>query len=412
MGSDSGEKDRLKEVLEDAGIDSVFEYDFQKTVENKIRRSKLDADDIEPKLDYLVCQLSTISREDAKSVVTTSSPKERSLKFLINQKHNVRSCPECKAIYLKSDSYCHKCGLRLKKPDYEEELSNLEKLYDRKISHEINSSFKFAYVIYLDYLNRHNSMIPESEISQYNVTLEELTKKAAEDGYIEGDLNRLNLIDLLGRNHLKASGEKLIKLNRHPSAASVLSKDAVDFIDDNRHALFYNSHRELKRVINIDLYDDLFERKCRPLKRDIVETIGEYLTRQYHITLSNYEITRYYNVLYILSRCHEYLENTDLAFKSYFRIFIMDLNNFTEEVKGPMPEKSKIDSEVVRKLVRLLDENCVNSSELKRLFNESYSDINGLGPKIGCDEALIYFLRIFNGESVADVERSIHLKYS
>ncbi|SDA45503.1 hypothetical protein [Methanobrevibacter millerae] len=365
---------KIKETLEDAGIESDFEFDIQKTIENNIERSSLEASDIEPKLDYIVDQLSTIA-DESESVTLTSSPDERSLKFLINQEHNLKSCPECGAMFLKSDSYCFKCGLKLGRPDYEEELNDLEKLYDKKISHCSDNNFKFAYVIYLEYLHTNGHIIPESEIRSFNVTLERLTRKASEDGY-----------DSIER--------------------------AEDFINDNRHVIFYNSHPELKRVINVDLYEDIFENKCRSSEKNIVETIAEYLKRQYMITLSNYEISRCYNILHILSKCHEYLGNIDSVLKCNFKLFILDVNNFTEDKKRPDSCKAKINEETVDKLTKLLDENSIASNKLNYLFNSAYADIKELKPCTGVEETLIYFLRIFNGEKISDVEKSIHLKYS
>ena len=365
---------KIKETLEDAGIESDFEFDIQKTIENNIERSSLEASDIEPKLDYIVDQLSTIA-DESESVTLTSSPDERILKFLINQEHNLKACPECGAVFLKSDSYCFKCGLKLGRPDYEEELNDLEKLYDKKISHSFDNNFKFAYVIYLEYLYTNGCVIPESEIKTYNITLERLTRKASEDGY-----------DSIER--------------------------AEDFINDNRHVIFYNSHPELKRVINVDLYEDIFENKCKSSEKNIVETIAEYLKRQYMITLSNYEISRCYNILYILSKCHEYLGNIDSVLKCNFKLFILDVNNFTEDSKRPDPCKAKINEETVDKLTKILDENSISSNKLNDLFNAAYADIKELKPCTGVEETLIYFLRIFNGEKISDVEKSIHLKYS
>ena len=266
----------------DEALDSDFEFDIQKTIENRLERTSLDASDIEPRLDYLVSQLSTIS-DESQSLVSTSEPEIRILKFLINQEHNVKVCPECGAGLLKSDAYCYKCGLKLS-IDSTEELSDLEKLYDKKISHKTDNAFKFAYVIYLDRLMK-NQPVSQKKIQSYNATLDKLRKKALEDGYDNPD-------------------------------------NALSFIEKNRHVLFYDSHPDLKTVINIDLYEDIFEDKSSLTVSQIVETIIGYLNKQYFITLSNYEISRYYNVLSILSKCHEYLGDIDLTLRINFKLFI------------------------------------------------------------------------------------------
>ena len=156
----------------------------------------------------------------------------------------------------------------------------------------------------------------------------------------------------------------------------------------------------------------IFENKCKSSEKNIVETIAEYLKRQYMITLSNYEISRCYNILYILSKCHEYLGNIDSVLKCNFKLFILDVNNFTEDSKRPDPCKAKINEETVDKLTKILDENSISSNKLNDLFNAAYADIKELKPCTGVEETLIYFLRIFNGEKISDVEKSIHLKYS
>ncbi|WP_407381629.1 hypothetical protein [Methanobrevibacter sp.] len=108
--------DRYLKTLESYGVSRNMGYFIQDTVRQEIKNSKLQVDEIEPRLIFLIKQFSSIRCEQAsgetRSVSATSE--ERTMKFLINQSHNMLSCPECSAKYLKNDTYCHKCGFKLK----------------------------------------------------------------------------------------------------------------------------------------------------------------------------------------------------------------------------------------------------------------------------------------------------------
>ena len=404
---------RLKKLLEDAGISPEYAHHIQKTLENEIKHSKLDVNDIEPRLNYLISQLSTITNEDdIKNIVEITSPSQRTLKYIINQSHNVRPCPECGAEFLKTDRYCYKCGLKLDNPV--DELSDLEALYSKKISHTTDNKLKYAYVTYLDYLYKNKPS--DTHLKIYNVSLNKLETKAHKDNYIASIecMNIRQLREILKKNHLKVSGTKdeLIERIRGSSCDSVLSKEGISYLNKNRHVIFYNMHPELKDVINIDIYENLFEEKTVKSRKEIIATLIEYLKKQETITLSNYEVDKYRSILLLMARYYESIKKVNLALEAYLEIFMLDLNSFCEDSKQAHPEKCRLDGDVTERLTEILDRNSIDINTLKRLMASAYESVSKLSPKISANDTLIYLLRIFNGEKISDVERSIHLKYS
>ena len=126
--SKSPEEKKLKELtggyvlcddfinaLESYGVSKNTGHHIQKTLKEEIKLSKLGVDDIEPRMYFLIRQFATINHDEdtITNRVETSSPKERTLKFLINQNHNLCTCPDCSTRNLKTDSYCYNCGSEL-----------------------------------------------------------------------------------------------------------------------------------------------------------------------------------------------------------------------------------------------------------------------------------------------------------
>ena len=418
---------KFKSTLRKAGIDLKVGYDIQETLKNEIRLGKLSANDIEERLNFLVEQFSSINSEDVENPVTVTSPKERTLKFLINQDHNVKRCRKCNAKLLKTDTYCYECGYKFNRVEIKieenmvSELNNLEKQYNEKILHKGDNNLLFAYVVYLDYLNKNKAPIPQNSIDSYNVNLNSLERKAISDKYIThvNDLDNLTvseLKDILKTHNLKVSGRKnelieRITLNKVAYSDKKLSKSAIEFINSNKHILFYNSHPELKPIINVDKYADIFENQNKTNSRRIYETVIEFLNTQEYQTLRNYEIARYKAILLILSDLYEMNNDIRMTIESYFKIFIVELNNFDENLKKAVPQECVLDSDITDNLCDLLDSNSIDSTTLKKLFNESYRKLEILDPVISAEESLIYFLKIFNGEKIADIEKSIHFRF-
>lgn len=419
---------RFKSILRREGIDLGVGYDIQETLKSEIKLGKLSVNDIEERLDFLVNQFSTMnSTEEIENAVVVTSPKERTLKFLINQKHNVKTCSNCNEKLLKTDTYCYSCGHKSDSKDLEEqnnfgtELDDLEKLYNEKILHKNDNNLLFAYVVYLDYLNKNKASIPQNSIDSYNVKLNKLERKAISDHYVTNisDLDSLTVSELkeiLKMNNLKVSGRKnelieRITLNKVAYNDKKLSKSAIEFINSNRHILFYNSHPELKPIIDVDKYADIFENQNKTNSNRIQETIIEFLNTQEYQTLTNYEIMRYKSILFILSDLYEMNNDITRAIESNFKIFIVELNNFNESLKKAVPQECSLNGDVTDNLIYLLDSNSIDSTTLKRLFGESYRQIEILDPVISAEESLIYFLKIFNGEDIEDIEKSIHMRF-
>lgn len=419
---------KFKARLRKKGIDLSVGYDIQETLKSEIKLSKLSAADIEERLDFLIEQFSTMnSNESPDNSVTVTSPKERTLKFLINQDHNVKACSKCGVKLLKSDTYCYSCGYEFDlknadlKNDIECELDKLEREYNERIFHKNDNNMLFAYVIYLDYFNKNKKAIEQTSIDSYNVKINRLERKALHDRFITqiSDLDNLTvdeLKEILKKNNLKVSGRKdelieRITLNKVAYNDKKLSKSAIEFINSNRHILFYNSHPELKPIINVDKYADIFENQNKTNSNRIRETVIEFLNTQEYQTLRNYQIARYKSILLILSDLYEMNNDIIKAIESNFKVFIVELNNFNEKQKKALPKECSLNGDITDNLIYLLDSSSTDSATLKRLFFESYNQLEILDPVISAEESLIYFLKIFNGEDIEEVEKSIHLRF-
>ncbi|MBQ9026141.1 MAG: hypothetical protein IJ104_07190 [Methanobrevibacter sp.] len=108
--------ERYMKTLESYGVSRNMGYFIQNTVKEEIKRSKLQVDEIEPRLIFLIKQFATINCQEVSSETKSisSTSEERTMKFLINQSHNMIDCPNCDGKYLKNDAYCHECGFKLK----------------------------------------------------------------------------------------------------------------------------------------------------------------------------------------------------------------------------------------------------------------------------------------------------------
>lgn len=418
---------KFKSALKKAGIDLKVGFDIQETLKNEIRQGKLSANDIEKRLNYLIDQFSSLSSKEVENPVTVTSPKERTLKFLINQDHNVKRCKKCNAKLLKTDTYCYECGFKFDMEDekvkinIDSELNELEKSYNERILHKNDNNLLFAYVVYLDYLNKNKTSIPQNSIDSYNVNINKLERKAISDRYVTPitDLENLTvneLKEILKTNNLKVSGRKdelieRITLNKVAYSDKKLSKNAIEFIESNKHILFYNSHPELKPIINVDKYADIFENQNKTNSGRIRETVIEFLNTQEYHTLTNYEISRYKAILLILSDLYEMNNDITRAIETCFKIFLVELNNFRENSKKAVPQECSLNGDITDNLIDLLENNSIDSIELKRMFNASYNQLEILDPVISAEESLVYFLKIFHGEDTEDIERSIHLRF-
>jgi len=277
---------RLKNILKNANIDSKSAYNIQKTIKNEIKLGRLSINNIEDRLNFFIKQFdSNKPKKKPKKETKLHTPEQRTLKFLINQNHNISYCPQCSAIFLKSDSYCYKCGLNLEDLKLNEKNSTNEGSEKEVVNPDTN--FKFAYVIFLSYLAENNSLIDENEISAYDVCLEELKNKALKDNYIRevNSLNEFNVVqlkNLLKNNELKVSGckrdlIKRIKLHNIEFSDKIISKKGLEFVNNNKHIIFYYNHPLLKSVGSIDTYESIFQNKNKSNEKEIIDTVIEFL---------------------------------------------------------------------------------------------------------------------------------------
>lgn len=364
--SKSPEEKKLKELtggfllcdvylktLKNYGISKNMGYFIQKTLREEIKMSKLHVNEIEPRLAFLLRQFATINREEtpAENKVSTTSPEQRTLKFLINQKHNLSVCPKCGSKYLKTDSFCYKCGHDFKS-------RNLE--------------FKFSYAVYLDCLMRHEFNPSDNLLS---ITVDELHKKAQNDGYVESDS---------------------------------LTQKGMDFLKKNRHFIFYSQNPKIERYINISDYDAIFKDVDAPTEGIVHEKLTEYFTDMEDGLIEEYRITEYMNLQYFLAGLCEKNRSYGLAMERYLRLFILELNNFSELSKKAEPQYMNLSEVLMDKIKNMSKNNELASDEI---FRNSFISIRNLNPAISFDESENYLKMLLNGERILEIEKAIYANY-
>ncbi|MBR0271844.1 MAG: hypothetical protein IJQ68_07650 [Methanobrevibacter sp.] len=426
--------DDFIEKLERNGIEHKFGYNIQSTLKDEIKKGRLSVDEIEPRLNFLIKQLSSIeSEENHEDKVKITSPKQRTLKFLINQKHNLKTCPYCKRKILKTDSYCYKCGFSFtsnedisqdESKSSNREIEDLEKSFDLRNSKEMDNRFKFAYVLYLDYLNKYNSIIPQKHISEFNVNLTDLENRAIADGYINNsfDLDNLTVKDLksiLKSNNLKVSGRKnelIERINDNIDLSSyrsgTISFEARRFINKNRHVFFYFNHSELKSLITVDKFDSLFSDVVKPTNKIASDKMIKYLTQEEYMAQSRWQIDQYKNILFVLSSFYEKANDLFHTTEIYIRLLLLDLNSFSQSLKKSEPQYATLNPVLIEKLKNILDMYSFDSTTLKAVFETSYMAIESLKPAISQEDSWIYILKLLNGEDISKVTNLIHRTYS
>lgn len=350
-------------------------YHIQNTLKEEIKMGRLSVDEIEPRLNFLVKQFAIINYEEEPIVnrVEVSSPKQRTLKFLINQNHNLMTCPECNTRILKSDTYCYSCGFNLTG-------------YSSKID-DSDSNFKFAYVLYLDYYNKYGDIIPKKLIEDFNVSITSLTKQSIDDEYIIkqnlNDLTVKELKDILRSNNLKLSGRKdelIERINSNLDLSSSLSKSAEDFINKNRHVFYYFNNPELKSIISVGEFDTLFLNVDNATKSIVKTKLIEFIENKENSYKANYDVDNYKNLQFFLTGFFEKNNEINFSFERYLRLFIMDLNNFSKTFKKAEPQYCSINQVLADKIISMVNSYSIDDVNLKVLFENAFLSVSSFKP--------------------------------
>ena len=435
-----------------------------------------------------------IKEEDSKIVHVLTADKLESmakddkvkkLKYLLNQEHNLEKCPNCGADILKKDKFCYKCGfdvlkalidkdfkegnigisfgskqpVSVEKPkstddelsDLEEkyksatepekqsksttdELSELEKLYNKKVSRKYAPKFKFAYVLYLNEINKNPSKSIKGNYykTTYDTSLAKIKKQAKEDGFI-GDGSPLlaaksatvkDLKALLKEHDLMVSGKKDELIERlgenlsedelkeaFPKKTIAITDEGLEFIENNRYVFYYDKASPVRNHISVEDYDSVFEEEKDLSDENIYRTLVDYLVKREDELASNGKWIEYRYNFIVLERVYKDMGDDHNLLDVDFKLFIAGINNFNDYTNSSEPAYGYIGKTYSNELIDLLHSLSLSIDELKDKFNQSYDELRYPDLKISKEESLVYLLKLFNGDDIDDLTEEIRSKY-
>lgn len=488
-------------------------------LKKEIKTGKVNENNIEKRLEELISQRKEQARSrhgGSRSSMSTGTgefhiisegslekmakdDKVKEIKFLINQEHNVKECPKCAATLLKSDRFCHKCGVNVlsasagaksfstskaksedkssnlekepiekafkkaeesadslfkegpsKQSSFEEplkakvsqtednstldELSELEKLYSKKVSSKYSPKFKFAYVLYLNEIKKKPSKeLPEDKYLQlYDTRVSKLKKQALEDNYIEygnpliaaESATVKEIKDVLKEHDLKVSGKKEDLIERlgqnlseedlkkaFPKKVLSISDKGNEFIEKNRYVLYYDKTTPLRTHMEVDEYDSIFEDADDLSDENIYALLIDHLIKREDDFIMNKKWSPYRYNFMILARVYKDSGDEYKVLDCDFKLFIAGINNFSDYTNKSEPFNGYVGKTYSNELIDLMHSLSLTIDELKDRFGQSYDELRYPELKISKEESLLYLLKLFSGEDSEDITSEIRSKY-
>ena len=439
---------------------------------------------------------SDFKQEDSLNEVS-SNDNVKELKFLLNQEHNLIKCPNCDKKILKRDKFCYSCGFELSKEngidfnaesisetdfgvgssigyapevkventfypsmeyeldakvedtispmsdssaevlepkDVSDELSELEKLYNKKVSTKYSPKFKFAYVLYLDEINKNPNKSIKNDYykSNYDTSLTKIKKQAKEDEFIgEGspliaaksatvkDLKKLlkdhdlmvsgtkdELIERLGENLTEEELKEVF-----PKKVFSVSEKGREFIEENKYVFYYDKTTPIRSYVEVEEYDSIFDDVNDLSDENIHKLLIDFLEKREDELVSKKNWGGYRYNFMALARVYKDSGNEFKVLDNDFKLFIAGINNFNDYTNHSEPAYGYIGKTYSKELVELLHSLSLSIDDLKAKFNAAYDDLKYPELKISQDESLVYLLKLFSGEDIQDLTEEIRSKY-
>ena len=423
-------------------------------------------------------------QDDAKEIEVISAnslenmakdDKVKEMKFLVNQEHNLKECPKCGAKILQYDTFCFKCGCEIRKAMFDkgfektelksestldinkeskstadelsqleqqynenkaaaDELSELEKLYSKKVSTRFSPKFKFAYVLYLDEINKNPNKSIKNDYykSNYDTSLTKIKKQAKEDEFI-GEGSPLiaaksatvkDLKKLLKEHDLMVSGTKDELIERlgenlteeelkevFPKKVFSVSEKGLEFIEENKYVFYYDKTTPIRSYVEVEEYDSIFDDVNDLSDENIHKLLSDFLEKREEELLSKKNWAGYRYNFMALARVYKDSGNEFKVLDNDFKLFIAGINNFNEYTNHSEPAYGYIGKTYSKELVELLHSLSLSIDDLKAKFNDAYGDLKYPELKISKDESLVYLLKLFSGEDIQDLTEEIRSKY-
>lgn len=416
--------------------------------------------------------------------------KVKEMKFLLNQDHNLEECPKCSAKILKYDTFCYRCGADVRKalldksfekssqksestanayggfnPSVEsndleqkfkesnsssdelteleqkyneststiDELSELEKLYNKKVSSKYSPNFKFAYVLYLDQLNKNPNKEPkESIFKNYEIPFSKLKEQAEDDEFIgEGDpliaargAKVTDIRNVLKEHDLMVSGKKddLIKRlgenlsdeelkEAFPNKVLSVTDKGLEFIEKNKYVFYYDKSSPIRSHMSVEEYDSIFDDVEDLSDENIYQLLIDYLLKREDDLANNNQWGLYRYNFMALGRVYKDSGDDFKLLDIDFKLFVAGINNFSDYSNQSEPAYAYIGKTYSNELINLLHSLSLSIDELKERFGQSYDDLKYPKLKISKEESLVYLLKLFSGEDIQDLTLEIRSKY-
>ena len=409
----------------------------------------------------------------------------KEMKFLVNQEHNLKECPKCGAKILQYDTFCFNCGCEIRKAMFDkgfektegksestldinkeskstsdinketkstadelsqleqqytetkaaaDELSELEKLYNKKVSTRFSPKFKFAYVLYLDEINKNPNKSIKNDYykANYDTSLTKIKKQAREDEFI-GEGSPLiaaksatvkDLKKLLKEHDLMVSGTKDELIERlgenlteeelkevFPKKVFAVSEKGLEFIEENKYVFYYDKTTPIRSYVEVEEYDSVFDDVDDLSDENIHKLLIDFLEKREDELVSKKNWAGYRYNFMALARVYKDSGNEFKVLDNDFKLFIAGINNFNDYTNHSEPAYGYIGKTYSKELIELLHSLSLSIDDLKAKFNDAYDDLKYPELKISKDESLVYLLKLFSGEDIQDLTEEIHSKY-
>lgn len=420
-----------------------------------------------PKADTV--EIEVITADSLENMAKDDKVKE--IKFLVNQEHNLKECPKCKAKILQYDKFCFRCGCEVREALFEEaiekisqkskstleskstadelseleqkyedaksttdELSELEKLYNKKVSTKYSPKFKFAYALYLNEINNNpnKSINANYYKANYDTSLVKIKKQAKEDEFVADGSPLIaaksatvkDLKKILKDHDLMVSGKKEDLIERlgenlteeelkqlFPKKVLSVTDKGLEFIEKNRHVFYYDKTSQIRTNVEVEEYDSIFDDVDDMSDENIYNLLVDFLLKRENDLVDKKNWGKYRYNFMALGKVYKDMGENLKVLDIDFKLFIAGINNFNDYTNESEPAFGYIGKTYSNELINLLHDLSLSIDDLKDKFGKSYDELKYPNLKISKDESLLYLLKLFSGEDIQDLTEEIHSKY-
>ena len=340
----------------------------------------------------------------------------RKFKFLANQKHNIIICPNCSENILKTEKFCHKCGNEIKEivadanESVDDDISDLEALYNKSVSEKYSPNFKFAYVIFL---NSYGKRFLKSTEREYKITESDLNTQAIKDDYVTlasplvaaRKSKVADLKEILKQHNLKVSGKKDELIQRlgdnlsmeelegiFPQKSYELSAEGQKFISENDYVLFYEENYNLKMAFTPSEFEMIFKDGSYCSKEEMCSLIIKEIESKPNMDIYDVE-----SLIILYKNTNDQLNLLD----NYLKLFIYSINS----------NMYYSNQDEMNSLYSLLHSLSLDINELKKRFHDAYFNFNLIELKISEKDSFTFLLKLFSGTSIYEIEEEVNQKF-